>query len=78
MELKGIMDIRIQQINYWEKNKKSILYKLSQIVLGVPATQVSVERCISALKFILSDRRASLSEKNLENIYIIKLNDITI
>lgn len=61
---------------YW-KSQKSIspdLYKLAQVVLAVPATQVSVERSFSALNLILNNRRTSLSEKTLKEIMFVKLN----
>lgn len=35
------------------------LYELSQILLSVPATQVSVERSFSALRFVLNDYRTT-------------------
>lgn len=50
------------------------LSNLAKIVLSVPATQVSVERCFSALKLVLSDQRTNLTKENLENILMIRLN----
>ena len=61
---------------YWE-GKKNIypeLFEVSQVVLGVPVTQVSVERSFSHLKFILSDQRASMGEELLEDVLIVRLN----
>ena len=48
---------------YWEsqKIKEPELFLLSQVVLALPVTQVSVERAYSGLKFILSDLRSNLS-----------------
>lgn len=67
----------INILNYWEEQKTgqfSELYQLSQIVFSVPATQVSVERSFSSLKYILSDLRNSLTDEILENILIIRGN----
>ena len=61
---------------YWEsqKAKKPELFLLSQIVLALPVTQVSVERAYSGLKFILSDLRYNLSADILESILIKRAN----
>ena len=42
-------------MRYWEqfKENKQKLYELSQVVLAAPATQVSVERAFSGLKYVL-------------------------
>ncbi|CAK9296366.1 unnamed protein product [Gordionus sp. m RMFG-2023] len=52
------------------------LYILSKILFAVPATQVSVERSFSHLKFILSPHRSRMSEQLLEDIMLIRLNKI--
>ncbi|CAI6373935.1 unnamed protein product [Macrosiphum euphorbiae] len=64
---------------YWTERLESMpeLYKLSQVVMAVPCTQVSVERSFSGLKFILSDLRTSLSPDLLENIMIIRGNNFS-
>ncbi|XP_061401907.1 uncharacterized protein LOC133337716, partial [Musca vetustissima] len=49
------------------------LYELVQILLGVSATQVSVERAFSALTLIVTARRTSLKRETLDNILILKL-----
>lgn len=63
-------------LQYWESKKleDGELYLLSQTVLGVPATQVSVERAFSALALVLTKQRTSLTEENLNNILVVKLN----
>eukprot|EP00102_Acyrthosiphon_pisum_P019235 XP_016656445.1 PREDICTED: uncharacterized protein LOC107882526 [Acyrthosiphon pisum] len=63
-------------IEYWSSfiNSKPELHKLAMVVLAVPATQVSVERAFSGLKFILSDLRSSLKTDMLENILMIRNN----
>lgn len=60
---------------YWEKRRDSPLYNIATTILSVPCTQVSVERSFSALKFVYSDLREKLSNENIENILLIRLND---
>lgn len=63
-------------LKYWAE--KSNIYpdlaNLAKIILAVPATQVSVERNFSVLKLLLTDKRMNLSESNLENILMCRLN----
>lgn len=61
---------------YWHDQRlvEPELFALSQVVLAVPATQVSVERAFSALGYVLSDRRLNISEENLANVLFVKLN----
>lgn len=61
---------------YWGKMKCVYpdLYTVAVNVIGVPTTQVTVERAFSALKFILSPQRTNLSEEMLEDILYIRLN----
>ncbi|KAL5236540.1 hypothetical protein ACI65C_003950 [Semiaphis heraclei] len=63
-------------LTFWESQKhdKFDLYKLAKVVLAVPATQVSVERSFSGIKFILSDLRTSLSANLLDAIMIVRSN----
>lgn len=63
-------------LDYWKSQKyeKLELYKLSQILMAVPATQVSVERLFSNLSFIYSPLRSKLSENILESIILIRSN----
>lgn len=65
-------------LEYWEGKKKAEpqLYAISQVALAVPCTQVSVERAFNSLALILSDRRLRLSNENLTNILLIKLNAV--
>lgn len=52
---------------YWDKeDKNKMLAKLAKIVLVVPATQVSVERLFSTLKWVLSEKRNQIDENVLE------------
>jgi hypothetical protein len=65
-------------LNYWNSQKftRPELFRLSQIALAIPTTQVSVERSFSGLKFILSDQRGSLNSTILEDICLIRSNAI--
>lgn len=64
--------------DYWEANKnmKPELYKLATVVLAVPPTQTSIERAFSAMALILNPLRTQLSDENLENSLLIRLNRI--
>lgn len=62
--------------NYW-KEKQSLypeIFELYNVVMGVPITQVSVERLFSSLKFILSPLRYNLSTELLDAILFIRNN----
>jgi hAT family C-terminal dimerisation region len=50
------------------------LFGLSQVVLAVPPTQVSVERAFSALGLILTARRNRLGDNTIDDLLICKLN----
>lgn len=67
-------------LTFWEDNKLIMpeLYEIAQTVLAVPATQVSVERLFSGMKFILSHLRASMNSDILEDILIVRSNSIFI
>ncbi|XP_025192072.1 uncharacterized protein LOC112592275 [Melanaphis sacchari] len=57
---------------YWKTRQLTDpeLYQLASVVLAVPATQVSVERSFSGLKFVVSDLRTSLDPELLEAIML--------
>jgi len=46
----------------------------AKVVFNAPATQVSVEKLFSGLKFILSPYRSNISSKNLENQLLVGTN----
>jgi hypothetical protein len=52
-----------------------MLSAVANAVMAVLATQVTVERAFSALKYIYSDLRANLKDELFEHILIIKLNN---
>lgn len=62
--------------DYWSKNMhtKPVLYKLASVVHAVPPTQTTIERAFSAMALILTHLRTNLSDNNLENILMIRLN----
>ena len=65
-------------LQYWEqfKESKRELYELSQVVLVVPATQVSLERAFSGLKYILSPLQTNILKQHLEDILLIRSNHL--
>lgn len=70
------IDLTADIFLHWSNLKYKWPY-LSEIALtihAVPATQVTVERAFSAIKFILNDLRYRLSPTHLEQITILKLN----
>ncbi len=65
-------------LKYWVKKSldEPILFRLAKVVLAVPATQVSVERLFSSLKFVLSPQRSQLAENVLNNVLVIRANKL--
>lgn len=62
-------------LQYFKNNKEDrIITDLAQITLGIPATQVSVERAFSALALLLTPHRTRLTKDHLNNMLLIKLN----
>lgn len=63
-------------LQYWydKQFENPLLNKLANIVFAVPASQVSVERAFSILKFILSDYRTRLNPDLLQEIMLARLN----
>ncbi|XP_065320689.1 uncharacterized protein LOC135928222 [Gordionus sp. m RMFG-2023] len=63
-------------LQYWvsRKHQDAELFKLSQIILAAPCTQVSVERAFSALALTVTSLRTRLDKDILDDILIIKLN----
>lgn len=70
------MSLQCKVLDYWNEHKEvhPEMYKLSCVIFAVPATQSSVERAFSAFALILTSRRTPLSDKNLQNILLIRLN----
>uniref|UniRef100_A0A147BD68 Putative hat transposable element n=1 Tax=Ixodes ricinus TaxID=34613 RepID=A0A147BD68_IXORI len=55
------------------KTRRPELFSLAPVALAVPATQVSVERSISGLKYILSCQRKRLSPDVLDDVLFLRL-----
>ena len=70
------LDQRANILEYWHSRRIThpLLYALSKVALAVLATQVSVERLFSSLKFILSVQRSQLSEDLLNDILFLRAN----
>lgn len=68
--------VNISILDYWKNNKElhPELNELASIVYTVPPTQSSVERSFSTLAIVLTSRRNRLSDGNLQNILMCKLN----
>lgn len=65
-------------LKYWFEKRFTDpqLYYLSNIVLATPPTQVSVERLFSSLKFILNNLRMSLKDSIIDDILVVRNNNI--
>lgn len=77
LEFNGNKELRSSSVfDYWRANKdlKPELYNLAVTVHSVPPTQTTVERSFSAMALILSPLRTRLSDKNLENLLLVRLN----
>lgn len=63
-------------VQYWEDQRfrQPDLYELSSAVLAIPATQVSVERLFSSLKYVLNPLRYKLSAENIDGIMLLHSN----
>lgn len=63
-------------LEYWYSRRITypLLYALSKVALVSPATQVSVERLFSGLKFIISVQWSQLSEVLLNEFFFLRAN----
>ena len=63
-------------LKFWERSKNiwCELYPLAMIVLAAPATQVSVERLFSSMRFIFSTLRGNLKNDILDAILVVRSN----
>ncbi|KAM7306571.1 uncharacterized protein ISCGN_010274 [Ixodes scapularis] len=61
-------------LEFWRKEKPRFpeLYQLAVVALAVPATQVSVERAFSGLKYILSCQRTRLTPTTLDDVLLLR------
>lgn len=70
------LPINTDTIQYWQAKRYEDpeLYDLAMTALAAPATQVSVERCFSAVKILLDERRLRMSADLLNDLMIIRCN----
>lgn len=63
-------------VKYWESRRYEDpqMYELAMIALSASATQVSVERCFSAIKLLLEQHRLRMSPKMLDDLMTIRFN----
>lgn len=63
-------------LDFWEFHKKKypLLYPIAQVVMAVPSSQTSVERCFSSFGYIYANLRTKLQPDLLEAILIIRTN----
>ncbi|XP_015122339.1 zinc finger BED domain-containing protein 4-like [Diachasma alloeum] len=63
-------------LQYWESKRYAMpqLYQLATIAHAAPATQVSVERLFSGLRYIFSPLRANLKPHILDDIMVVRCN----
>ncbi|KAJ1526533.1 hypothetical protein ONE63_008121 [Megalurothrips usitatus] len=70
--------VKTNILQYWESRKFSMpeLYAVAMVALAAPATQVSVERLFSGVRFILSDLRLNLEGSLVNNLMVIRTNSL--
>lgn len=63
-------------LEFWELNKKKypLLFTISQVIMAVPSSQTSIERCFSSFGIIYSNLRTSLSSEILQAVLLIRTN----
>lgn len=68
--------IKSSIMEYWETAKEEYkpLYELALVIFSIPPTEVQIERDFSHLEFMFTNRRTSLKESRLEDIFLIHLN----
>jgi len=68
--------MEVNVLKFWASFKFEFpeLFELSSVVHGAPYSQVSVERSFSALALVLTSRRGNLSDINIRNVLMVKLN----
>jgi hAT family C-terminal dimerisation region len=74
----GRIDKKLNVLEFWNRQRfvLPVIFAVAQIVLGLPTTQVSVERAFSCVKFLLSLQRCQLSSELLEDIVLIRCNSM--
>jgi len=66
-------------LEFWDSDTIKLqypqLHTLAKVIMSVPATQVSVERTFSQLKYVLNDLRMRLKSENISDILLIRCNE---
>ena len=64
-------------LSFWKLNAKYFpkLNKIAMVVLGIPSTEVSVERTFSTLTYILGDQMMSIDGYILAKLLMVLLNE---
>ncbi|XP_034237445.1 zinc finger BED domain-containing protein DAYSLEEPER-like [Thrips palmi] len=75
-ETARVKDRKTSILNWWEKHRLAYpeLYLIACVLHAIPATQVSVERLFSALRFIMHYLRSGLSSDMIEDLVLIHSN----
>lgn len=67
---------KLDLFSYWIEKKKVYpqIYSVAKIILSAPATQNSVERVFSHVRFTYSETRSSLDPGVLNDVILLRLN----
>lgn len=70
------LHLKTNILEFWELKKKQYpqLYPISQIIMAVPSSQTSIERCFSSFPIIYSNLRTSISPEVLQAVLLIRTN----
>lgn len=71
------MPLGTNLLNYWYESRFNyqFLSPIALVIHGVPATQVSVERAFSTVKYMMNDYRTRLTPEHFEKLTLLKLNN---
>lgn len=61
-------------LEFWETQKKSLLYDVAMAVYSIPPTQAKIEQNFSSVGHVFTERRFKLSRERLKDILLIHLN----
>jgi hypothetical protein len=63
-------------LEYWAATTYTSLSEVANILLSTPATQVSVERLFSIVKYVFSSLRTKMTGEILEDVIFLKANNV--
>jgi hypothetical protein len=58
----------------WKQSDEPELFKVAQVILSLPATQVTIGRIVDAQKLMTTQLNERLADETIANIMITKLN----